>query len=196
MDFLRQAYLDSVYWASDILERDFVVLDTETTDKIENGGEIIQLGIIDKDSNTLMDQLIKPKGKISEGAARVHGITAKDVAKSPTFADIYPQLQEILKDKIVVAYNAEFDRSILNNTCDLYGLEHFPNTWQCAMLEYAKYNGEWQSKFSSFRWKKLTDAASRFNIVTDGAHDACADVRMTLQVMKRMAEEYIPAIGE
>ena len=89
MDFLRQAYLDSVYWASDILERDFVVLDTETTDKIENGGEIIQLGIIDKESNTLMDQLIKPKGKISAGAARVHGITEKDVAKSPTFALVY-----------------------------------------------------------------------------------------------------------
>ncbi len=44
------------------IERDFVILDTETTG-LDERAEIVELSIIDKHGYTLFDSLIKPKGR-------------------------------------------------------------------------------------------------------------------------------------
>ena len=194
MDLAQEKWA-ATYWAHRLVTSGaYVILDTETTDLPKNGGEVIQLGMVDAQGNTLLNTLIKPKGKISADAAAVHHITEEMVQEAPTFNEIYGALIALTHGKTIVAYNAAFDHVILDNTCRLYRLAPLSNDWVCAMLEYARFYGEWNEYRSSFRWKKLTEAAKHLNINTEGAHDALSDVRMTHQVILKMAEAYTPLI--
>jgi DNA polymerase III epsilon subunit-like protein len=186
----------SVEWAYNLIEKEnFVVLDTETTDKFENGGEIIQLAVIDHNGSPLMNELLWPKsGKISPGAQAVHKISIESLAGKPTFNDIYTRLKTLTCDKIIIAYNVWFDKQVIELACKLYGLEQLPNSWECAMLQFAKFNGEWNDYRNDFKWKKLVEAVKGLNIEVKDAHDALGDVRMTLDVIKAMAHEYVPLV--
>jgi len=194
VDISRERWA-ATYWAHRLVSGGaYVILDTETTDLPKNGGEVIQLGVVDARGNPLFDTLVKPKGKISSGAAAVHHITEEIVQEAVTFDELYSALVQLTHGKTIVAYNAAFDRAILDNTCRLYGLAPLSNEWTCAMLEYARFNGEWNAYHNSFRWKKLTEAAEQLKLSTDGAHEALSDVRMTHQVILKMAEAYVPIV--
>lgn len=194
MGYKDKARYEATQWAHDLLDKDFVILDTETTDFLNRGGEVIQLGVVGKDGSVLMNQLLKPKGPISEGAQKIHNISKETVKDAPSLPEIYDQLKAILKDKLIIAYNANFDRPILNQTCRIWNVEPLPNEWDCAMLAYAKYHGEWSR--DSFRWKKLTEAAETLRIPVVDAHDATGDVKMTLKVIEAMAAQYVPLFSE
>jgi DNA polymerase III subunit epsilon len=194
MDLAQEKWA-ATYWAYRLVTSGaYVILDTETTDLPQNGGEVIQLGMVDAQGNVLLDTLIKPKGKISAEAAAVHHITEEIVQEAPTFDELYATLAYLTHGKIIVAYNAAFDHAILDNTCRLYKLTPLSNDWACAMLEYARFYGEWNAYRNSFRWKKLTEAAKHLNLSTEGAHDALSDVRMTHQVILKLAEAYLPIL--
>jgi DNA polymerase III subunit epsilon len=194
MDLAQEKWA-ATYWAYRLITSGtYVILDTETTNLPQNGGEVIQLGMVDAQGNTLLDTLIKPKGRISAEATAVHHITEESVREAPTFDELYAALIQLTHNKTIVAYNAAFDHAILDNTCRLYGLAPLSNDWACAMLEYARFYGEWNEYRSSFRWKKLTEAAKHLSLSTEGAHDALSDVRMTHQVILKLAEAYIPIL--
>jgi len=74
---------EAVQWAYRLLQKDFVVLDTETTDLPLNGGEAIQIGIVDKEGHTLFNHLLKPKNPISLRAERIHHISNEKVKTAP-----------------------------------------------------------------------------------------------------------------
>jgi len=82
-----------------------LVLDTETTG-LEDGAEIVQLGLLAPDGRVLLETLIRPARAIPVDAAAIHGITDAAVAGAPTFPQIYSSLLEACGDKRIVAYNA------------------------------------------------------------------------------------------
>ena len=55
----------------------------------------------------------------------------------------------------------------------------FYNSVHCAMRQYAKYCGEWNSYYNNFKWQPLSG----------GDHSALGDCRATLELIKRMAGE-------
>jgi DNA polymerase-3 subunit epsilon len=165
-----------IRWARSQLTRsDWVILDTETTG-LDWSAEIISISVIAPDGEVLFDTLVQPSGKIPAEASSVNGITDSMVADAPKFADIFPQLDQVLKDKLIVAYNAEFDRQMLQQTCRRYGLEIAPN-WKCAMLAYSAWVGEWSSYFGSYKWQRLPQ----------GDHTARGDCLATLELIQCMA---------
>jgi DNA polymerase-3 subunit epsilon len=169
----------AVAWARDRLaEGDgCVVLDTETTalDK----PEIIEIAVIGLDGKELFHQRIRPADEISSGALAVHGITREMLAGCPIFTEVYPSLAELLTGKTVVSYNAGFDESALNYTCQRHGYKPLELRWQCAMEAYAEYFGEWSNYFGSFKWQPLWG----------GDHTALGDCRAALERVQRMAAD-------
>jgi DNA polymerase-3 subunit epsilon len=159
-----------------------VILDTETTG-LDWSAEIISISVIAPDGEVLFDTLVQPSGEIPAEASSVNGITDSMVADAPKFTDIFPQLDQVLKDKLIVAYNAEFDRQMLQQTCRRYGLEITPN-WKCAMLAYSAWIGEWSSYFGSYKWQRLPQ----------GDHTARGDCLATLELIRRMASSEL--VGE
>jgi hypothetical protein len=58
----------------------------------------------------------------------------------------------------------------------------------CAMKQYAKFNGKWNSKYRSYVWHKLVNAVAQEGLVAENAHDAVGDVQMTLSLIHKIAE--------
>ncbi len=172
-----------------------VILDTETTDL---DGYLVEIAVIDTAGAVLLDTLVNPKQPISAGARSVHGITDEMVAGAPTFAAIFQQLDALLTDRTVIAYNAAFDRGILINEVyrmlaarpvvaesperryqrlnDVWKAWVGRQRWACAMETYAAFCGDWSNYHGNYRWQPL-----------GGGHRALGDAQACLAVIQSMA---------
>lgn len=175
--------------AKAIFEKDFVVLDTETTGLDENA-EIVEIAILDKDGKALLDTLVKPKNRIPAQASDVHGITNRDVKHAPSWEDIYPIFREVIQNKTVVIYNSKYDNRIIKQTCSLYGLPNARRKSECAMLLYSNYRNSINKSTGNAKWHRLTDALEQCGIPKSTAHRARGDCEMTLNLLRFMAGEY------
>lgn len=172
-----------------ITDYDFVVLDTETTG-LDNGAEIVQIAIIDRDGETLIDTLVRPKNPIPPSATAIHHIHNDMVYLSPTFPEILPKLIEILAGKQVIAYNAKFDRNMLHSSADVWGIPRTDwksfSEWHCAMQKFAEIYGE--IGYYGLKRQKLSTACTYYGIPHGNGHDALSDCQSTLALCKAMVK--------
>lgn len=167
------------------------ILDTETTG-LDNQAEIVEISIIDQQGQVVLDTLVKPLKPIPADATAIHGITNDMVATAPSWADIHADVCRIVGSKPLVIYNADYDMRLMAQTAAQYGLQSVVAEAgvHCAMLTYAEFHGDWNDYKGSYRWQRLTNAAKQQGVVIDGvAHRALADVKMTLGVVKAMAQQ-------
>lgn len=183
IDFVEQAAVDhraASEWARAALaDERAVILDTETTDL---RGYICDIAIIRAiDGAVLMDTLVNPGVPIEPGAQRVHGIGDADVADRPAFRAILPQLAHYVKGRRVHVYNASYDVGRIDaeldrvwNGADWSSRDPVPDgfhgirgpvlhaaSWECIMLQYAAWVGEWNDYHGNYRWHKLTGGSHR-----------------------------------
>ncbi len=177
---------ESVQWAQTLLEFGFVVLDTETTGlNQDRDDEAVQIAVLKHDGTVLLDTLVKPTIPMSEGAAAVHGITDAMLEHAPTFHSLLLPLQAAITEQVLVIYNADFDMGILANMFWSIGIrEHAPNVLnyialEDAMLEYARFVGDWSNYHNDFYWQKLPG----------GDHTALGDCRAVLRLIQAVAAE-------
>lgn len=180
-------------WARDVLNTDFVILDTETTGFYEDD-EIIQMGIIDSKGDVVLEQLVKPLKTIDN--SQYHGITDKMVKNAPGFAEVYERLKAALLGKNVIAYDYDYDSRMVIQDCKRHNLEPLLKAAleinQCAMEQYARFYGQWNFQKGNYTWKKLRDALHHFDLKHEDfgekEHDACTDARATLAVIRKLAD--------
>lgn len=190
---MRNAKIDAIEWASNMLEKPFVILDTETTGL--HDGEIVSISVINHLGETLLDTLVKPVRGIPQEAINVHGITMDMVSGSPGFESVARRLLPIITGRNVVIYNAVYDRKMLHQSAEKCGMEKIDwktyATFHCAMEWYAQYYGDWNSYHQSYRWQKLTHACEQLGIdqgaITAPAHSALGDCLRTLALIKALA---------
>jgi DNA polymerase-3 subunit epsilon len=91
--------------------------------------------------------LIKPPlgMEILPSFTSIHGITNREVAKAPTFENIWPVLKEFIGNDFLVAHNSSFDKSVLRYCLGYYGIEYavpdFVCTVQCSRRKWPElYN--------------------------------------------------------
>lgn len=105
------------------LPKRFVALDFDTADHPRESA--CALGIAEVRNGEIVatrQWLIRPPGP-SFRFTNVHGITWNDVQDSPTFAEIWPSLNDLLTTvTFVAAHNAAFDRQVLEACCRYYGI--------------------------------------------------------------------------
>ncbi|GAB4569472.1 MAG: 3'-5' exonuclease [Anaerolineae bacterium] len=166
-----------------LLQDGCVIIDLETTGMSDDPDvQIIEVAIIDQQGNVLINTLVRPQGFIPAGASRVNNIYDADVADKPTWPEVYPQVAEILTNRVAVAYNSTFEEAVLNAVCRRHNLPPIrPREWWCPMRAYQAYTG-------ATRYVRLTDACAAEGIRVQNAHRALGDIRMTLALMQKMAE--------
>jgi DNA polymerase III epsilon subunit-like protein len=174
-----------------------VILDTETTSL---DGYACEIAVIDMGGTALLNTLINPGEPISPGAAGIHGISDAMVADAPSFAAIAPALTDLLRGRLVIAYNAAFDRAVLAREMRrVFGSPHAGDLdapdaitavqeqlrqwkwkqsmqWGCAMEVYAAWYGEWSDTHQDYRYQRL-----------DGGHRALGDAVACLERIRVMA---------
>ncbi|WP_067470329.1 3'-5' exonuclease [Nocardia amamiensis] len=151
-----------------------VILDTETTDLY---GAVCEIAVIDAATGkTLLNTLVNPGPgvPIEPGAFAVHGITDTEVTADgvPDWPTVYKRLLRITKDRIVLAYNAEYDRSVITSDCTRHGIRR-------TRLAHA-------SHWADVMVPRSDHARSRRWLPNEGGHRALCDVQQTRQHLLRM----------
>lgn len=175
--FIETDRVDAIRWAKGMVKKDFVILDTETTGL--GNAEIVEIAILDKVGNALVDTLIKPSIPIPAESSAIHGITDEMVKDAPAFPEVWPQITDALRGKHLLVYNLEFDINILNYCRKLYGLPTLglkKKSSVCLMEWYSQFVGQWSQHYRSYRWQALNDG-----------HRAKGDCLAALEVLQKMA---------
>lgn len=114
----------------------------------------------------------------------VHGITATDVVGAPTWDRVYTAVTEFAGGDALVAHNASFDRSVLTQASQVYGIRVPSSKWLCtrdasrSVLDLASY--------------KLPDVSTALNISAHAHHDAGADARQCALVLVELCRRLGP----
>lgn len=164
-----------------------VYLDTETTG-LERSDEIVEISIINDEGETLLETLVKPSKPIPAQATGVHGISNADVQNARSWPIIWPQVREVLRDRLIVIYNAEFDLRLMQQSYTIYKLpwKEKLNTFDLLKL-YAEFRGDWDSSRRSYRYHSLAAAGKQCGISLPNAHRATADTLLTRALLHYIA---------
>ena len=159
--------------------RGYAVIDFETTGLFANSHHrVIEVAVVHVDEGGRItgkwDTLINPGRDL--GRQDIHRIRAADVLQAPTFAQIAPQLIELISGRVLVAHNARFDTGFLVAELDRldYGAE-LKLEGLCTMQlarEYLPGSG-----------RKLSDCCAAYNIPLVDAHRALADAVATAHLL-------------
>lgn len=187
-DQLTEFKENAKQWARERLaDENTVILDLESTGLLREDPEteIAQVCILNIHGRPLLSMLLKPSQPMSEKVIGIHKITNEQVQTQPIFPQVAKMIAFVLKDKHVVAFNADFDWALLIHMFKKYKME-LPKVSgvSCCMDRYSEWCGEWSTKKDGFKWQKLP------NFLGIDTHDAQNDCLNTLKAMQKMAGEF------
>ena len=166
----------------------YVVFDCETTGTDAATDEIVSFAVLRLDAAGdevgRLTKLIKPVGEIPVAATEVHGITARDVATAPRFADCADELRAVLADAVFVAHNASFDLPMLQQAFARVGIDYSPRSVACT-LESSRLLEPLADNH------RLLSICERRGIALDDAHEALSDVLATAELLRVVLAEGI-----
>lgn len=94
-----------------------IVLDTETTGLDYTKEKMVEFAAVRLENGKIKDQfqtLINPKQHIRKSSIAIHGITPEMVEDAPTEEEAMPKILDFMGDYPMVAHNAIFDYSFIN----------------------------------------------------------------------------------
>ena len=96
----------------------FVAIDFETANRWRNSAcSVAIVEVVDGQIAGTFCELIKPPRMAFDAFnVKLHGITPEMVADKPNFAELWPQLEDKLTGRVVVAHNAQFDMGVLRES--------------------------------------------------------------------------------
>jgi DNA polymerase-3 subunit epsilon len=118
----------------------FTAIDFETAQAKRSS--ICQIGLIRVEEGKIThkyDILIQPPGnEYYHMNIDIHGIRPEHTRNSPTFDQVWDQLEPFIKNQNVVAHNGAFDFSCLKKTLEHYGLKTPKYEKHCTYKIYGK----------------------------------------------------------
>jgi len=168
------------------LTRPLVVFDLETTGVHVGSDRIVQICLIKitpDQQEKVRNYLVNPEMPIPPDSSQIHGITDEDVKDKPTFRQLAGEIMAFIGNSDLAGYNSnKFDVPLL--------VEEFLR----ADVDFDLKNRnliDVQNIFHKMEQRTLK-AAYRFYCNQDliNAHDAEADTRATLEVLKAQIARY------
>ncbi|SFS97175.1 3'-5' exonuclease [Sphingobacterium wenxiniae] len=169
----------------------FTAIDFELATAAYNS--VCAVGIVKVEEGKIVDEyhaLVQPpQNRYMWQTTRVHGIKAKDTASAPTFIEVFSTIQSYLTPHHMVAHNEKFDREVLMQTMNFYGLDYrklqLPKMWDCTSKIY---------RAKGFQKTKLSICCSIMGIDLQH-HDPLSDARACAQLYM-MSDKVTPALVE
>ena len=166
----------------------FAVIDFETTGLFPGGSDrAIEVAVVHTNEHGLIEgqweTLINPGRDL--GRQDIHGIRAADVIAAPAFAQIAPELIELLEGRVVVAHNASFDTRFLVSELERVADWVNPELPSLCTMQLAR-------DFLPGAGRALSDCCAAYDIELVGAHRAVVDAVATAKLLGA----YIQQSGE
>jgi len=119
----------------------FTAIDFETATKELSSACAVGIvtvndGVITEEYSTLIQP---PFNEYAYHNIKVHGITPDDTRDTPTFPEVFPEIQKRLQGRLLVAHNAGFDKAVLYETMKEYHLYYDEleiQFWTCTLKMY------------------------------------------------------------
>jgi DNA polymerase-3 subunit epsilon len=172
---------------------EFAIVDIETTGSNNSTDCITEIGIVISDGEQIIDQyetLVNPGEKIGWYVSKLTGITDEMVANEPDFCEVAHTVHRMLKDRVFVAHNVNFDYNIVKNSLTKCGLD-LPHKRLCTLrLSRTILPG-----YKSYGLGNITQS---LGIRLVNAHRAMGDARATAELFhilyKKGVDEIMQAV--
>ncbi len=148
-----------------------IVLDTETTGLDYTKEKMVEFAAVRLENGKIKDEfqtLINPKQHIRKSSIAIHGITADMVEDAPTEEEAMPQIMEFIQDYPIVAHNAIFDYTFINEASKRVFGKEISNT----RVDTQQMFKEVYPDLDSHGLEALTH---KFNVPLTNHHRAMAD---------------------
>jgi DNA polymerase III subunit epsilon len=154
-----------------------LIVDTETVGAGPQV-EIVEIAVGDTLGGIVFESLVNPTFNPLPPPSKHHRFERAEFAAAPQWSDIWPHLSELFDGRLLIAYNAAFDRRAISATCSRYAQATTERAWRCALPLVRQALGVRRSP-------TLEEACAHFGI-KGGAHRAAADVLATQQLLERL----------
>lgn len=170
------------------------VIDTETTGlSPETGDRVIEVAVILFDGGEVTERwstLLDPGAPLHPDVTRITGITEADLQGQPRFGDVQAELRKRLEGRLLVAYNAGFDRNFLVHELARVGGSLPQGARWLDPLVWAREMQKGQGNM------KLGTVAKRLGVVLEEAHRAAADAECAGRVLLCLAKQLPDVLEE
>lgn len=158
---------------------DFCAIDFETATHERNSA--CELGICVVENSQVVKTktwLIKPPSfpYFNPRNIDVHGIQPHDVKDSPTFDDIWYEVQDMMYGSIMIAHNASFDAGVLRSCLDHYGMFKPHINYLCS-IQIAKKSWNYLPKYGLKHLAECHQIQFKHHRAGDDA-EACAKISL------------------
>ena len=154
-----------------------LIIDTETVGAGPHI-EIIEIALGDIQGNILYSTLVHPVYNSLPAPSRHHRFDRVEFASAPDWPVVWPEIASLIDGKLLIAYNAAFDRRALSATRSRYHHEAPERGWRCAMQLVKQTIG--------VRKSLTLAAACAYYGLEGGNHRAARDVEATCQLLKAL----------
>lgn len=160
------------------LDTDYLVFDIETTGLKSNSDTIIEIGAVRVSKGEIVDRFqsfVNPGRPIPYEIIKLTGIHNEDVRTAPYIEEVLPEFLDYVQDRVVVAHNAGFDMSFINEACRVQGIDFKPRVLDTVALA--------RNLLSELKNVKLDTLAKYFDIELLNHHRADQDAYCTAEIL-------------
>lgn len=152
-----------------------LILDTET---IGSGPmvEIIEVALGDLSGTLIYESVVHPRFNPAPRESKNSRFVSTEFAGARDWGDVWSELAPRIEGKLLVAYNAAFDRRAVAAMCARYHTVPVERGWRCAMQFVMR-------ALASRKPLTLNEACARFAI-PGGNHRAGRDVQATAELLR------------
>lgn len=154
--------------------RHALVVDTETVGSGPSV-EIVELALCDHEGRVLFDSLVRPAYNRLPRASKDGRFDRAEFDGAPAWEEVWPEVSALIDNKLLVAYNAAFDRRALAAACARHRQESTERGWRCAMQFVKRAAGVTKNLM-------LADACARYGL-EGGNHRAARDALATQRLL-------------
>lgn len=170
----------------------FAVVDIETTGGWPNEHGITEIAIVLHDGKKVervYEQLVNPQQPIPIYIQGMTGITDAMVSKAPVFSAVAAEVYDLLKDRVFVAHNVNFDYSFVKHQLKMAGFD-LQSPKLCTIRLARKV-------FPGLHKYGLGSLTRELDITISNRHRAGGDALATAQVLEKvMAKDGMNTIQE
>ena len=159
----------------------FVAIDFETANN--SRASACAVGLVTVSDGRVVEEnmfLIKPPSS-SFIFTYIHGLAWDDVKNEPAFDELWPEINEVIKDAdFLAAHNAPFDKGVLNTCCQEYNIQTPATPFVCTVKLARSHWG--------FNPAKLNNVCDSLDIPLNH-HEALSDARACANIIIRAQSE-------
>jgi DNA polymerase-3 subunit epsilon len=139
---------------------------------------MVEVAVVGADGRLIFESLVRPSGRPSRDARRVHGLDSDMLRVAPDPGIVLPRLALLLQGRLVYGFGATFDRRTLELAYQRQGLRYPGCRWSCVLDRYIQVRG-----FSASLRTACEIETIRF---PSGPHRAAVDAILAWQLLMKL----------